>query len=428
MHDIRYIRENPREFDAHMKRRGLDPLADTLIKLDQEHRELITKAQELQSERNTIAKEIGKVKASGGNADEMISRANAIKEELPALEEKSEQVGQKLHDMLAGLPNILSAEVPEGNSDADNVEVRTWGEPKKFNFKPKSHLELGELSGDMDFPSARNMSGSRFVVLRRDLALLERALINFMIDHHVYEYGYEEVSPPYLVRDEALYGTGQLPKFAEDQFITTTGHYLIPTGEVPLTNLVRDQILEEDSLPKRFVAHTPCFRQEAGSAGKDTHGMIRHHQFHKVELVSVVTPEDGEAEHERMTAAAETILKRLDLPYRTMVLCTGDTGATAHKTYDLEVWLPSEERYREISSCSLCKDYQARRMNARYKTFEGKNAFVHTLNGSGLAVGRTIVAIMENYQDEYGNIHVPEILQNYTRKPILYAEKKDDAA
>ncbi len=426
MHDIRFIRENPVEFDAQMKRRGLSPVAENIIARDHEHRALLTKAQEFQSERNIIAKEIGKVKGSGGNADDLIARANTLKEELPALESQAETLGVKLHALLAGLPNIMSDDVPVGKTDADNVEIRTWGTPKTFAFTPKSHLELGELSGNMDFPSARKMSGSRFVVLRGDLALLERALINFMIDHHVYEYGYEEISPPYLVRDEALFGTGLLPKFADDQFLTTTGHYLIPTGEVPLTNLVREKIIDESTLPQRFVAHTPCFRQEAGSAGKDTHGMIRHHQFHKIEMVSIVTPEHGVSEHERMTDAAESILKRLNLPYRAMTLCAGDTGATAHKTYDLEVWLPSEGRYREISSCSLCKDYQARRMNARYKTFEGKNAFVYTLNGSGLAVGRTLVAILENYQDENGDIHVPEILQNYTRKPLLHARKTDN--
>ncbi|USO00989.1 MAG: serine--tRNA ligase [Alphaproteobacteria bacterium] len=423
MHDIRTIRENPGTFDAEMERRGIAPVAADILSHDQKHRALLTHAQDLQAERNTIAKEIGRRKAAGDEADALVARANVIKDTLPAIQQESEKQAAVLHDMLARLPNVLSDTVPAGNSDTDNVCIRTWGEPKKFTFTPRSHVVLGEASGAIDFSSARAMSGARFVILRGDLALLERALINFMIDHHIYEYGYTEISPPYLVRPEALFGTGQLPKFADDQFLTTTGHYLIPTGEVPLTNLLRDQIVDESTLPQRYVAHTPCFRQEAGSAGKDTHGMIRQHQFHKVELVSLVTPEESINEHERMTQSAETLLQQLGLSYRVMILCAGDTGGTAHKTYDLEVWLPSENRYREISSCSICTDYQARRMNARYKTFEGKNAFVHTLNGSGLAVGRTLVAILENFQDEEGNIHLPEILHPYTRKPILYAKK-----
>lgn len=419
MHDIKWIRENPEIFDKNIARRGLPPTSSHLLEMDQKHRELLTQVQHLQNRRNEIAKLIGAAKSKGENSDLLVQEANELKEKIPNLTKEAEALSSQLNYQLSILPNLLLDDVPEGKDENDHVCVRTWGIPKTFTFQPKSHYELGESLGLMDFEVATALSGSRFVILRQDLAMLERALVNFMIDYHVHEYGYKEISPPYLVKEHCLFGTGQLPKFAEDQFRTTHDHWLIPTAEVPLTNMVREQILDAEALPLRFVAHTPCFRAEAGAAGRDTRGMIRQHQFHKVELVSITTPEQGRDEHERMTAAAEAILKRLELPYRVMNLCSGDIGSTAQKTYDLEVWLPSENRYREISSCSLCGDYQARRMDARFRQNQEKPRFVYTLNGSGVAVGRALVAILENFQDENGRIHIPAILQPYTRKATI---------
>lgn len=419
MHDIKWIRENPEAFDKNLGRRGHEPVSQHLIDLDSHHRALITELQQLQSRRNEIAKQIGQVKAAGGNADSLMAEANQIKEKVPQLETEAQSVAEHLHYRLSVIPNMILDDVPDGKDEHDNQYLRSWGQPRTFSFEAKSHFDLGTQMAMMDFEIAAVLSGARFVVLKRDLALLERALINFMIDHHVYEFGYEEISPPYMVKDHCLYGTGQLPKFAEDQFHTNHQTWLIPTAEVPLTNLVREQILDAESLPLRFVAHTPCFRAEAGAAGRDTRGMIRQHQFHKVELVSITHPHQGREEHERMTAAAESILQRLELPYRVMVLCAADMGGAAQKTHDLEVWLPSEQKYREISSCSLCGDYQARRMNARFRQDQDRPSFVYTLNGSGVAVGRAMVAILENFQDEKGNVHVPLVLQPYMRKNVI---------
>ena len=331
------------------------------------------------------------------------------------IEVKQGTIAEKLHEILSSHPNILENDVPIGNDENENIELRCFSQPKVFSYLPKEHDILGARNNAMDFETATKISGARFVFLKDDLCLLERALATFMIDTHVSEYGYSEISPPALVWDKALFGTGQLPKFKEDLFVTTGEHALIPTAEVSLTNYVREKILSEDELPLRLTAWTQCFRSEAGSAGRDTKGMIRQHQFSKVELVSIVPEDKSKIEHERMTECAEGILKKLDLPFRTMLLCSGDTGFSAQKTYDLEVWLPGQGKYREISSCSNCGSFQARRMNARYKDHDGKNKFVHTLNGSGLAVGRTMVAILENYQNEDGSISVPPILQSYMR-------------
>lgn len=419
MHDIKWIRENPEAFDANLSRRKHEPMSQILIDMDGRYRALLTEVQQLQGMRNDLAKQIGQAKSQGQNAESLVQEANALKDKIPQKEAEAQALAEQLQYRLSVIPNLLHADVPQGDSEEHNLCVRTWGQPRDLGFAPKAHFDLGEQLGMMDFETARQLSGARFVILRKDLALLERALINFMIDHHVHEYGYEEVSPPYLVKEHCLFGTGQLPKFADDQFRTTQDHWLIPTAEVPLTNIVRETILEAKQLPLRFVAHTPCFRAEAGAAGRDTRGMIRQHQFHKVELVSITTPETSQQEHERMTESAESILKRLELPYRVMSLCSGDIGSSAHKTYDLEVWLPSEQRYREISSCSVCGDYQARRMQARFRDTQGKPQFVHTLNGSGVAVGRAMVAILENFQNEDGSIHVPVVLQPYMRTNVI---------
>lgn len=415
MFDLKWIRENPDVFDAGMKRRGLEPQSSSLLEKDAEHRKLQTLIQELQNQRNSLAKEIGALKSKGEPADHIMTEANRIKEELPALEEKEKALGESIRFGLSLLPNIPNGDVPDGKDETSNVEMRAWSTPPVFSFKPKAHDELGESLGLMNFDQAAKISGSRFVVTYADMARLERALATFMLDLHTSEFGYVEVSPPLLVRDDALFGTGQLPKFEEDLFKTTDARYLIPTSEVSLTNLVRESILSEKELPLRFVAYTPCFRSEAGSAGRDTRGMIRMHQFNKVELVSITKPEDSEAEQERMVEAAEEVLKRLGLPYRLLKLCTGDMSATAQRTYDLEVWLPSQDCYREISSCSTCGDYQARRMNARFKGNDpkSKTQFVHTLNGSGVAVGRALVAVLENYQQEDGSIRIPNVLVPY---------------
>ena len=419
MFDIRAIRDNPEAFRAawNRKKPGLGDSVDEILAHDGAVRTAVTDKQEAEKARNETSKLIGKAKASGDEAEfERLRKVVAdAKDTIEAAGEQEEAARKLLDDLLYGLPNIPLDEVPEGQDEDGNVEQARWGEPKSFAFDVKDHADLGEALGMMDFETAAKMSGARFVLLKGKLARLERALAAFMLDMQTEEHGYTECSPPVLVKDQALLGTGQLPKFAEDLFKTTVEHYLIPTAEVPLTNIVRDGILEPGELPKRFTAHTPCFRSEAGSAGRDTKGMIRLHQFNKVELVSVVANQDeGLKELERMTECAEAILKKLDLPFRRMLLCAGDMGAGARKTYDLEVWLPSQNTYREISSCSYCGDYQARRMNARYRPEAGaKPEFVHTLNGSGLAVGRTLVAILENYQNEDGSITVPEALRNY---------------
>lgn len=412
MHDIKWIRQNPEAFDTGLRKRGLDPLSAELIALDEAKRAKITQQQELQAERNKIAAEIGKKKKAGENADAETARANEIKETLQKLEAELDGA-DALTDALSRIPNLPAEDVPLGTDESGNKEIRKWGEPKTIP-NAKQHFEIGETLGLMDFESAAMLSGARFVVLKGQLARLERAIANFMLDLHTQEYGYTETIPPFMVKAPAMYGTGQLPKFEEDLFKTNSDHYLVPTAEVPLTNLVNDKILSEAELPIRMTAYTPCFRAEAGSAGRDTRGMIRQHQFTKVELVSIAHPDHSEAEHERMTACAEEVLKRLGLPYRVMLLCTGDMGFGARKTYDLEVWLPGQGMYREISSCSNCGDFQARRMKARFRREgEKQTEFLHTLNGSALAVGRTMVAILENYQNADGTVTIPEALRPY---------------
>ncbi|MCF8474466.1 MAG: serine--tRNA ligase [Emcibacter sp.] len=414
MFDIKAIRENPELFDSGWKRRGLEPQSAELIDIDSRLREKKTELQECQSRRNIASKTIGQAKASGLDATDLMNEVATLKEHMIFLDENVKVLSETLNYKLCRLDNIPFDDVPDGDNEEGNIEIRKWGNIPAFHFSPKQHFDLGEDLNLMDFEGAARISGARFVLLRGALAKLERALAAFMIDIHTNEFGYEEASVPLLVRDNALFGTSQLPKFEDDLFKTTTGHYLIPTGEVPLTNIVREQIIEEDKLPLRFTTLSQCFRSEAGSAGRDTRGMIRLHQFNKVELVSITTPEQSAIEHERMTGAAEEILKRLDLAYRVMMLCTGDMGASARKTYDLEVWLPGQGAYREISSCSNTGDFQSRRMNSRYRPLNDKNTrFVHTLNGSGLAVGRTLVAILENYQNEDGSINIPNVLQPY---------------
>lgn len=469
MHDLKAIRQTPEKYDANWARRGLSPQTPEILKLDEERRALQTELQVLLQERNEKSKQIGQIKSQGGDADALMAEVAAIKEKTPALEEQEKAVSEQLDVLLASLPNQLDESVPEGKDESENVEVRKHLEPKLGNIETPDHQEIGEKLGMMDFETAAKISGSRFVILSHGLAKMERALVNFMLDVQTEENGYTQMSPPLLVRSEAMYGTGQLPKFGEDSYSTTPDmsqeiaeeckrllfnlnkdfqnnnkpvlgrlteyldkaddlvklaenevnqaakRWLIPTSEVPLTNIVAGEIVDEGTLPRRYTAFTPCFRSEAGSAGKDTRGMIRQHQFYKVEMVSIVKPEESEAEHERMTKCAEGILQKLELPYRTVVLCAGDTGFGAQKTYDIEVWLPEQKTYREISSCSNCGDFQARRMNARFKRAGEKDTtFLHTLNGSGLAIGRTLVAIMENYYDpDDGGVHVPEVLQSY---------------
>ncbi|MEN8721714.1 MAG: serine--tRNA ligase [Alphaproteobacteria bacterium] len=416
MIDLKLLREDPDAFDRGWALRGLPAQAAGLLEQDVALRALKTRLQEAQNERNAASKQIGKAKASGDEAaaQAVIERVSALKAEIQQGEEEERQLAEALDLALASLPNIPAADVPDGADENDNVEIGRTGDPRNFAFDPKEHFDLGEDLGQMDFETAAAMSGSRFVALKGQLARLERAIAQFMLNLHADEFGYEEVAPPFLVRDEAVFGTAQLPKFTEDLFRTENGYWLIPTAEVSLTNMVRQAILSEAELPLRMTAYTPCFRSEAGSAGRDTRGMIRLHQFSKVELVSITTPDQGEAELDRMTECAQTVLKRLELPFRTMKLCSGDMGFSARRTYDLEVWLPGQNAYREISSCSWCGDFQARRMKARFKPNEGKgNQFVHTLNGSGLAVGRTLVAILENYQQENGTIAVPDVLKPY---------------
>jgi len=411
--DIKWIRENPEAFDKALKNRGQNPAAQKVIAVDEARRSAIQTVQDKQNRRNLIAKEIGEIKRQGGNADALMTEATVSRETIAKEEEALKILEDNLKQILDVLPNTPAADVPVGFSEKDNVEVHLWGEKPILAFDPKQHFEIGEAMGLMNFEEAAKISGARFVVLKGDLARLERALGSFMLDVHTQNYGYQEISPPILVRPQAMYGAGQLPKFAEDAFVTTNDYWLIPTAEVPLTNLVAEDLLDLDKLPKRYVAYTPCFRSEAGSAGKDTRGMIRLHQFHKVELVSITTPEASEGEHQRMLEAAQSILERLKIHYRTVVLCTGDMSTNSQKTYDIEVWLPGQNTYREISSCSNFGEYQARRMNTRYRDEEKKTRFVHTLNGSGLAVGRTLVAILENYQQEDGSVMIPDVLKPY---------------
>ncbi|WP_374631981.1 serine--tRNA ligase [Ferrovibrio sp.] len=417
MHDIKTIRENPAAFDASIARRGLSPQAESLIALDAKRRAAQAEFDATQGKRNTLSKEIGaaKAKKDEARANALMAEVGELKDRLSALETEQKQHEVALADALSRIPNLPAADVPDGLDENANQELRRHGTPRAFAFKPKEHFDLGEGLGLMDFEAGIKLAGARFTVMRGQLARLSRALGQFMLDLHTTEFGYSETIVPLLVNDDTAFGTGQLPKFGDDLFRTTTGYWMIPTAEVPLTNLARDVIIDESQLPWRLTALTPCFRSEAGAAGRDTRGMIRQHQFEKVELVSITRPEDSEAEHERMTAAAETVLKRLGLPFRTMLLCAGDMGGAARKTYDIEVWLPGQDRYREISSCSNCGDWQARRMNARCRVPGEKGTrFVHTLNGSGLAVGRTLIAVLENYQQEDGSIAVPDALLPYT--------------
>jgi seryl-tRNA synthetase len=411
--DLKWLRDQPDLLDHALRRRGLPPMAAELGERDAAVRALQTELQQAQARRNALSKEIGRIRSQGADASSVMAEVGALRQQIQSGEETLRQLAADLDAVLATIPNLLAPDVPDGLDETANVEIRRWGEPRRFDFPPREHDDLGARLG-MDFARAAKLSGARFVTLFGPLARLERALATFMLDVQTREHGYTEVAVPLLVRDHVLFGTGQLPKFAEDQFRTTTGHWLIPTAEVALTNLVADEILDPEALPLRYTAWTPCFRSEAGSAGKDTKGMIRQHQFTKVELVSIVRPGESEAEHERMTACAEEILRRLELPYRVVVLCSGDTGFAARKTYDVEVWLPGQERYREISSCSNCGDFQARRMRARFRAKgERETRHVHTLNGSGLAVGRTLIAILENFQQADGSVTLPAVLHPY---------------
>ncbi|AJC79069.1 seryl-tRNA synthetase [Rhizobium etli bv. phaseoli str. IE4803] len=416
MLDIKWIRENPKALDAALAKRGAEPLAQSLIALDEKRRSAVQKAQDLLSRRNLASKEIGAAlsQKNAELAEKLKAEVAELKTLLPKVEEEDRQLTAELNDALSRIPNIPFDDVPVGKDEHDNAVTRIVGEKPRWNHTPKEHFEIGEALGYMDFERAAKLSGSRFTVLTGPLARLERVLGQFMIDLHTREHGYTEVSSPLMVRDEALFGTGNLPKFEEDLFKTTDGRYLIPTAEVTLTNLVREEILDQEKLPLRFTALTPSFRSEAGSAGRDTRGMLRQHQFWKCELVSITDAESAIAEHERMTACAEEVLKRLGLHFRTMTLCTGDMGFGSRKTYDLEVWLPGQNAFREISSCSVCGDFQARRMNARYRGKDDKsNRFVHTLNGSGTAVGRCLIAVLENYLNEDGSVTIPDVLLPY---------------
>jgi seryl-tRNA synthetase len=416
MFDIKWIRENVEAFDEAMKLRSLEPQAQKLIELDDKRRSHIAKLQDAQQERNRASKEIGKAKGQGDEtgAQKAIAEVAKLKSFLQGGEETEREMSAALSAALAVLPNMPYPDVPLGKDEADNVEVRVVGDKPELDFQPKEHFDLGESLGQMDFDTAAKLSGSRFVLLSNGLARLERALGQFMLDLHTSEHGYCEVSPPILVREEVLYGVGNLPKFEDDLFKTTDGRWMIPTAEAPLTNIVRDSVVASDYLPRRYTALTPCFRAEAGSAGRDTRGMLRQHQFSKVEMVSITDAEKSADEHERMLGCAEEVLKRLGLHYKVVNLCTGDLGFSAHKTYDIEVWLPGQNAYREISSCSICGDFQARRMNARYRVEGDKQLrYCHTLNGSGIAVGRALIAVMENYQNEDGSIRVPQALGPY---------------
>ena len=428
MHDIKFIRENPAAFDAGLARRGLEPLSADILALDEKRRALQTSSQAWQARRNEVSKEIGNVKKVGGDASQLMAEVAELKEKIAAADANEAELGQELSLRLCTIPNIPQADVPAGKDSDDNVETRRVGEPSRSN-NPKEHFDLGEALGLMDFEGAAKLAGARFTLLKGQLASLERALGQFMLDLHTREHGYMEMNPPLLVRDHVLFGTGNLPKFEDDLFKLNTGHFLIPTAEVPLTNLVAEAITPSEELPLRMTALTPCFRSEAGSAGKDTRGYLRQHQFYKVELVSITTPDESVNEHERMIACAETVLKKLELPFRTMTLCTGDMGFSSQKTYDIEVLLPGQNTYREISSCSNCGDFQARRMNARTRAKDEKNTrFVHTLNGSGVALGRALIAVMENYQQADGSIAIPAVLQPYMGGLKLIEAKRLKAA
>ncbi|WP_417821069.1 serine--tRNA ligase [Terasakiella sp.] len=414
MFDIKWIRDNPDQFDTGLARRGQEAQAERLIALDTERRDILTRAQDVQAERNKLSKEIGLAKREGRDASDIMEKVSQSKNLQAELEEQAKAKEAELENALMSLPNLPYADVPDGKDEDDNVEIRKWGDVPSFDFEVKEHFDIGEKLGQMDFETAAKLSGARFVLLSGALARMERALASYMLDLHTMQHGFTEVNPPALVKDAALYGTGQLPKFSEDLFRTEEGFWMIPTAEVPLTNIVAGEILSEDYLPRRYTAMTWCFRSEAGSAGKDTRGMIRQHQFSKVEMVCVTKPEESDAELERMTGCAEAVLQGLKLPYRVITLCTGDMGFSARRTYDIEVWLPGQDRYREISSCSTTGDFQARRMKARYRAEgEKKPQFVHTLNGSGLAVGRCLVAVLENYQQADGSVIVPEVLRPY---------------
>ena len=415
MHDIAFIRANPEAFDAGLRRRGAEPIAASILALDARRREAQTTLQVAQSRRNEASKLIGQAMAKGDKdaAEAVKAEVAALKDTMPAQEEAERAVGAELEDLLARLPNLPAADVPDGEDEEGNVEIARWGTPREFDFQPKEHADLGPPLG-LDFETGTAIAGARFTFLRGGMARLHRALGQFMLDHQTGANGYTECNPPVLVNDAAMYGTDKLPKFAEDSFRTTDGRWLIPTSEVSLTASVAGQILPDLTQPIRLTAHTLCFRSEAGAAGRDTRGFIRQHQFEKVELVSICAPEDSEAEHERMTRCSESVLEALELPYRKLLLCTGDMGFGARKTYDLEVWLPGQGAYREISSCSNTGDFQARRMNTRYRPDGEKGTrFVHTLNGSGLAVGRTLVAVLENYQRADGTIIIPQVLAPY---------------
>jgi len=413
MFDLKDIRDNPENYDSGWQRRGLKPQTPQIIEMDEKRRSLQTEMQELQAKRNDASKQIGAIKSKGGDASEIMAEVAGYKERIAEMEDAEKKISEELNGLLGVLPNIPDVSVPDGTSEKDNVEARRVGETPRMN-SAKDHVDLGAGLGGMDFETAAKMSGSRFVLLKSGVARLERALAQFMLDTHTQEHGYTELSVPLLVRDEALYGTGQLPKFADDLFRTNTGHWLVPTSEVSLTNTVLDTILDAADLPLRLTALTPCFRSEAGAAGKDTRGMIRQHQFYKVELVSITSEDKSMEELERMTGCAEAILTKLGLAFRTMALCTGDMGFSAKKTFDIEVWLPGQNTYREISSCSNCGDFQGRRMMARYKV-EGEKStrYVHTLNGSGVAVGRCLIAVLENYQQPDGSVLIPDVLQPY---------------
>ncbi len=414
MFDIRAIRNEPETFDKGWARRGLSAQTPAILELDEKRRSVQTSLQELQAKRKTESQKIGEIKKSGGDAQAQMDAVAALKDEMADLEEQEKTLGEELTALLSALPNIMDDAVPDGDDEDQNVEMHKWGVIK--SEKGPDHVEIGENLGLIDFETAAKISGARFTFLYGAMARMERALAQFFLDTHTADHGYIETSPPLLVRDQALYGTGQLPKFAEDQFSTKeTDHFLIPTAEVSLTNIVADMIVDEETLPRRYTAYTPCFRSEAGSAGRDTRGMLRQHQFYKVEMVSVTAPEHSKDEHDRMLGCAENVLKKLEIPFRTVVLCSGDTGFGATKTYDIEAWLPGQETYREISSVSNCADFQARRMNARTRPKGSKDTrFVHTLNGSGVAIGRALIAVIENYYDPTdGGVFVPDVLRPY---------------
>ncbi len=418
MHDIKLIRNDPKYFDKSMINRNIDPITNKLIKLDKEIKTLKTKSQEVQEKRNSLSKKIGLILKEKKDPKKIQNEVKILKTKLINYESSIKKKESNLDEILKNLPNILDKDVPIGKNEHDNKLIRKWGKIPEFSFNPKDHVELGEKNNQIDFKTAGKISGSRFVIMRGEIALLERALISFMLDTNINEFGHEEIMPPYLVNSRSLIGTGQLPKFSNDLFKTSNDKWLIPTSEVPLTNIVSNEILDEKDLPLNFVAYSPCFRSEAGAAGKDTRGMIRQHQFSKVEMVSIVKPDKSESELLRITNCAELILQKLNLPYRVIILCSGDTGFSSKKTYDIEVWLPGQNNgkgeYREISSCSNCSDFQSRRMNARYREENTKKIkYLHTLNGSCLAVGRTMIAVIENYQNLDGSISIPKVLQQY---------------